>query len=66
MAQTQPDLLVAGANRVNIEAFTEAVVPGGRVGQPDEIARGVVFLASDSSSYMTGTELVIDHGQTAG
>ena len=66
LAQTQPDLLVAGANRVNIEAFTEAVVPGGRVGQPDEIARGVVFLASDSSSYMTGTELVIDHGQTAG
>ncbi len=65
IAKAQPDLMVEGANRVNIQAFTDAVVPGGRVGQPDEIARGVVFLASDASSYMSGTELVIDHGLTA-
>ena len=32
------------------------------MGTPDEIAYGVVFLASDESSFMTGTELVIDGG----
>lgn len=39
--------------------------PIGRVGQPHEIANGVVFLASDESSFMTGSELVIDGGYTA-
>lgn len=39
--------------------------PIGRVGEPHEIAAGVVFLASDESSFMTGSELVIDGGYTA-
>ena len=39
--------------------------PIGRVGQPEDIAYGVLFLASDESSYMTGSELVIDGGLTA-
>jgi NAD(P)-dependent dehydrogenase (short-subunit alcohol dehydrogenase family) len=40
-------------------------VPMGRFGEPIEIARGALFLASDESSYMTGQSLLIDGGITA-
>lgn len=39
--------------------------PLGRLGQPEDIAFGALFLASDESSFMTGSELVIDGGLTA-
>lgn len=39
--------------------------PLGRLGRPEEIARGAVFLASDDASFMTGSDLLIDGGYTA-
>jgi NAD(P)-dependent dehydrogenase (short-subunit alcohol dehydrogenase family) len=39
-----------------------STVPLGRLGTPDEVARAVVFLASEDGSYITGTELFVDGG----
>lgn len=40
-------------------------IPVGRMGEPEEVAQCVLFLASDESGYVTGTELVVDGGLTA-
>jgi NAD(P)-dependent dehydrogenase (short-subunit alcohol dehydrogenase family) len=49
-----------------LDAFTARAVPLGRAGLPEEIAAGVVWLASDESRYVTGMELVIDGGRSIG
>lgn len=46
------------------EAFS-ALHPLGHLGEVDDIAYGVLYLASDESMFVTGTELVIDGGYTA-
>ncbi len=46
-------------------ALTLSRIPLGRYGLAEEVAYGVLFLASDESSFMTGSELVIDGGWTA-
>ncbi|MEP7209633.1 MAG: glucose 1-dehydrogenase [Alphaproteobacteria bacterium] len=44
---------------------TDALHPLGHMGEPDDIAWGVVYLASDEAKFVTGSELVIDGGYTA-
>jgi NAD(P)-dependent dehydrogenase (short-subunit alcohol dehydrogenase family) len=40
-------------------------IPLGRVGTPEDVTYGVLYLASDESAFVTGAELVIDGGRTA-
>ncbi len=57
-----PTLATDGANNYDPDEMSETAVPIGVSGQALDIANGVLFLASDESSYMTGSELVIDGG----
>ncbi len=54
-----------GLNNATSEQLTEVFagnVPLGRTGHPDDVAKAVAFLASDESSFITGTELFVDGG----
>ncbi len=59
-----PDLPAEDEERVWEIAGTE-LTPLGRVGQPEEIAAAICFLASDESSFVTGTPLIVDGGYLA-
>lgn len=43
----------------------EGAIPLGRIGDPNDVAEAVVFLASDAAGYITGSEIVVDGGLTA-
>jgi NAD(P)-dependent dehydrogenase (short-subunit alcohol dehydrogenase family) len=54
-------LTTSGQERSRLEALH----PIGRMGDPDDVGYGILYLASDESKFVTGTELVIDGGYTA-
>lgn len=55
---------VETAAAINLDAMAEATVALGYKGSPKDIANAVLFLVNDNSSYITGSEFVVDGGQT--
>jgi NAD(P)-dependent dehydrogenase (short-subunit alcohol dehydrogenase family) len=53
-----------GMNEEVIKKTIVSAIPLGRMGTPDEVAKAVLFLASDDSSFITGIELFVDGGST--
>jgi glucose 1-dehydrogenase len=42
--------------------IAETLIPCGRIGEPEDVARAFVWLASDAADYVTGTSLIVDGG----
>ena len=57
------ELFGGGAQAQGVRDYLAGLIPAGRVGQPDEIAKAVLFLASDDASFINGVELFVDGGQ---
>jgi 3alpha(or 20beta)-hydroxysteroid dehydrogenase len=51
---------------IDIDALASRMAPMGRMGESTEVANATVFLASDESSYVTGTDITVDGGTLAG
>lgn len=57
-------MIMQGDTKAAVEAFAKSI-PLKRVAQPEEVSRLVLYLASDDSSYSTGSEFIVDGGLTA-
>ena len=67
VTETLSDWTAVGYGETDEETMENLIAlhPIGRIGQAVDVAKGILFLASDDSSFMTGSELVIDGGFTA-
>jgi NAD(P)-dependent dehydrogenase (short-subunit alcohol dehydrogenase family) len=57
------ELFGNGDNAENTKNYLASLIPAGRIGQPEEIAKAVLFLASDDAAFVNGVELFVDGGQ---
>jgi len=57
------ELFGGGEQAKGNKDYLASLIPAGRVGQPEEIAKAVLFLASDEASFVNGIELFVDGGQ---
>lgn len=57
------ELFGGGEQAQGTRDYLASLIPAGRVGHPDEIAKAVLFLASDDASFINGVELFVDGGQ---
>jgi NAD(P)-dependent dehydrogenase (short-subunit alcohol dehydrogenase family) len=56
-------LFGGGEQSEGTKSYLASLIPAGRIGQPEEIAKTVLFLASDEASFVNGVELFVDGGQ---
>ena len=59
------NVIDASGNLAETQRAIENLHPVGHLGEPNDVAYGILYLASDESSFVTGSELVIDGGYTA-
>lgn len=62
MKQAMDVMRVGGRSEDEVRAGLTARVPLGRIGEPDDVARATLFLASRAAEYVTGASLVVDGG----
>ena len=65
--QVEDSRIIQNPNMSKKQSYNEGIkqTPIGRLGGPNEIAQGILYLASNDSSFMTGSSLVVDGGLTA-